>query len=362
MATESELTQKRQEVKAEILALKETIPSARIFNNLGRAFQPKSLGYWLSSVVLLNLIILIPWAVIGLVLKEFEKPTIVLVESLLAAEAVMFGFVVGHVSVQFIFEDLANRIVEKMNDVNDLLKLLLWLNQTWSMLNVSAIALPFCLFWAFVGVGTISSTSHQFVGFGLSVTSTFCGVLVGLVAHIYLWTCLLIANLKTYQYEMNSFAPADSEIISDISEMLTRGVYTLAGLFAVVTLFATSSLFDQLIRDMLSIPLIVFGWVVIIAQFLLTRSTLGAITNREKWKTLNKIRAKINALEASGDLSDKDTAERLFRLADIHKQIMASKTNTLDLKSFSTLFSQLMLPLLGLLLGNFDKVLKLFSK
>jgi len=49
-------------------------------------------------------------------------------------------------------------------------------------------------------------------------------------------------------------------------------------------------------------------------------------------------------------------------LADIHKQIMASKTNTLDLKSVSTLFSQLMLPLLGLLLGNLDKVLKLLQK
>jgi len=32
----------------------------------------------------------------------------------------------------------------------------------------------------------------------------------------------------------------------------------------------------------------------------------------------------------------------------------------LDLKSVSTLFSQLMLPLLGLLLGNLDKILDLF--
>jgi len=55
-------------------------------------------------------------------------------------------------------------------------------------------------------------------------------------------------------------------------------------------------------------------------------------------------------------LSDKETAERLLRLADIHRQIMASKTNTFDLKSLSNLFSQLMLPLLGLLLGNLDKI------
>ena len=133
----------------------------------------------------------------------------------------------------------------------------------------------------------------------------------------------------------------------------------LAAYEATITLVNTSSLVDQQARVIFSLPFIGIGWTVIITQFLLTRSTLGAITNRAKWVTLNRIRTNINALEATGDLSDKDTAERLFRLADIHKQIMASKTNTLDLKSVSTLISQLMLPLLGLLLGNLDKLLKL---
>jgi hypothetical protein len=101
------------------------------------------------------------------------------------------------------------------------------------------------------------------------------------------------------------------------------------------------------------------AWAVITPQFLLTRSTIGTIINRAKWIALNRIRSKINAIEATGDLSDKDTTERLFRLTDVHKQILASKSNTLDLKSISTLFSQLMLPLLGLLLGNLDKLSKL---
>jgi hypothetical protein len=43
MGSDSELIQKRQEVKAEILALKERIPSARIFDQLGKAFTPKVL-------------------------------------------------------------------------------------------------------------------------------------------------------------------------------------------------------------------------------------------------------------------------------------------------------------------------------
>ena len=92
------------------------------------------------------------------------------------------------------------------------------------------------------------------------------------------------------------------------------------------------------------------------------RSTLSTITNCAKWKTLNRISDKMNAIEATGDLSDKDTVERLLRFADIHKQVMASNTKTFDLKSAAILFSQLMLPLLGLLLGNLDKVLELLTK
>jgi hypothetical protein len=158
---------------------------------------------------------------------------------------------------------------------------------------------------------------------------------------------------------MNSFSPADSEILHDISDILAKAIYTIVAYTTVTTLIITSSLVDQKIRLMFSYPLLVVVWIIIIAQFLLTRSTLGTITNQAKWKTLKRIRTNINAIEATGDLSDKDTAERLFRLADIHKQIMASKTNTFDLKSLSTLFSQLMLPLLGLLLGNLDKLLNL---
>ena len=200
---------------------------------------------------------------------------------------------------------------------------------------------------------------RQFVGFGLTLTVTLVGLLAGLVFYVPIWISFMIVNLGHLQYEMNVISPADSEIISNISEMMMKNLYMLALVFAIVTLGATSSLVNQQLRITFSIPVVLFGWSVITAQFLLTRSTLGAITNRAKWKTLNHIREKINALEATSDLSDKDTAERLFRLSDIHKQIMASKTNTLDLKSVSTLFSQLMLPLLGLLLGNLDKLSKL---
>ena len=58
----------------------------------------------------------------------------------------------------------------------------------------------------------------------------------------------------------------------------------------------------------------------------------------------------------SQDLSEKESAEKLLRLTEIYERIAISKSNRFDLKSLSTFVSQLMLPLLGLLLGNLEKV------
>ena len=359
MSTESELIQKRQEVRDEILALKETTPLARIFNALGWAFKHNSPGYWLSGVVLLNIILLLPWALIGWVLGEIQGGVPYFIGGIFGTETPIVVAIMAHFAVQNILDDLAHRIIDNISEPNDLFKILLWLRQSWSLQNVFSVAVPFWLAWIILGISAVSFPYGQFAGFGFSLTVVLVGLLVGIIAHVYIWTCLLTSNLKTYHYDMNAFSPADSKVVGDISETLTKAIYMLAAAGGIFTLVTASKLIEEQSRVILTFPFLASAWTVIIIQFLLARSTLGAITNRAKWKTLNRIREKINALEATGDLSDKDTAERLFRLADIHKQIMASKTSTFDIKSVSTLFSQLMLPLLGLLLGNLDKVLNL---
>jgi hypothetical protein len=358
MDRESELLQKRHEVRQEILALKEQIPTARIFNWLGRSFRRYSLGYWLANLVLLHLILLLPGILIGLLFKETDILLRAGGQTTLGSEFVILGLIVGHFAIRAALDDIAIQIVDQNKKIDDLSKLLEWLKQTWSTKNVLTFAIPFCFFWVLLAITSWSLYLQQFVGVGLSVWYPITGLLAGILLYIPLWFSLLAFNLRNYQYEMNAFSPADSEIIYDISNLLNRSIYVLSGGTAIITLLGTSSLVSQQIRTAFSLPILIFAWAVILAQFLLTRSTLSAIINRAKWATLNRIQKRINDIEATGDLSDKDTVERLVRLADIHKQIMASNSNILDLKSFSTLFSQLMLPLLGSLLGYLEKLLK----
>jgi hypothetical protein len=349
MSTESELMQKQREIRDEILALKETIPSARIFNRLGKLFTPKGL---ILNIVFLNLIATSPMLLLGLVLKEAEKLISVYKYVIILTAMGSLGFIVVYIAVQVALNGLAKRIVEKINNTDDLFKLLLWIKQFWSTKNLYPFVITACFIWALLAAIGFSAFLKDFVGFGFLLWCIIAGLLGGAGLYDVVWLILLTFRLAEYEYEMNAFSPADSEIINDISEMFKTDLYILAGLEFVFTLTSTSTMIEQQARTLIGLPIVAIGWTLIVTQFLLTRSTLKTITNRAKWKTLNRIRVKINTIETASDLSDKDAAERLFRLADIHKQIMASRTNTFDLKSASTLFSQLMLPLLGLLLGN----------
>jgi hypothetical protein len=362
MDQQAELESKRREVAEELLDIKERIPSARILNFLGRAFEEGSPGYWVSNLLFLNLIALGPWLLVGYALNELQRTKLFEIPIVITSEGVIIGLLVAHFSVRYVFDDVANRVIKKINNADDLDKILLWFKKTWSPQNIISHAIWFCLAWIILGIVTISIPLHQFVGVGFSLTIIVNGALVGLVFHIPIWVGRLVSSLQSYHYEMNAFSPAKSEIVNDISEMLSRFIFVMAAFFAVITLAATSRLVDQQTRMMFSIPLVLTGWLTITAQFIATRLTLGKIVESEKWRTLNRLQTKINFVESTGDLSDKETAERLLRLVDIHEKIASSKTNTFDLKSVSTLFSQLMLPLLGLLLGNFDKVLKLLSE
>ena len=265
MDTESELSQKRLEVRQEILALKEQIPSARIFNVLGRAFRHNSPGYWLSNITLLALIQIAPGVLLGLALKESNNLLRVGTQGLLAIGLVLLGITAGHFSIRAVLDDLAKQIVEHSNHVDDLSKLLRWLQQTWSTRFISAFVLPYGLLWMLLGIAGMSVFLGQFVGFGFTLWSTITGLLAGVMLYIPFWTCLLAFNLRNYRYEMNAFSPADSEVIDDISNMMTRSIYVLSATTAVISLVSASSLVSPQSKSIFAIPLMTLGWATIIA-------------------------------------------------------------------------------------------------
>ena len=124
MAKQTALELKRREVREEVLAMREKIPSAIIFDSLGKPFSRNSLGYWLMNIVMLNLIFISPWMLFGWLLGELDKTRPVFMPSIVCIELVVFGAVAAHLAIQIMLSDLANQIVGKISNSDDLPRVL----------------------------------------------------------------------------------------------------------------------------------------------------------------------------------------------------------------------------------------------
>jgi hypothetical protein len=363
MEKKTELVRKRKEAKEEIFALKNKTAPVIVFKFLSKLF-PKSLSeknpiYWLCQIILLNALILLPGLLLSVPLGDFERSRDLWIPTVISTEYIVLGFIVAHISQQILFNSISNRIVEKINDIEGLSKLINWLKASWSIRTISVyILVSWFLYEVLVIVG-VSFARDNFIGFSFTLIAIPAGFCFGILFHYVVWIMLLDFQLRDYQYDLNTLSPADSEVVTNISRISNTQIYLLAAYFAILTLITSLGIFGIEITPTVALPGVLTCWTIITLQFMITRSTINSIIEGARWKTLNKLQAQINQVEAAGNLSDKDTSEKILRLADIHGRVVASRTNTFDLKSISAFISQLMLPLLGLLLGNLDKVLEL---
>jgi riboflavin transporter FmnP len=361
MEQQPKLAQSRASARVKILALKDRTASVFVLDLFGRTFKGKRFGYWLANILMMNLLMLGPWLIVGHILNEFDKSRDLLITGVIVVEVVIAGVVVGYAAIQDLFHKLAFIVVEKITDESDLRKLTDWLRSVWSPRSV----LPFVLFiggmWFFIGAIRLSIWNGQFLGIGFFISMVFISLFAGMGFYVTFWVALLALNLRNYQYDLDPILPADSEIVREISEMLMQKIYILATYFAFFTLFGTSRLVNDELRRAASVPFLLIVWAVITAQFILTRSTLGKIVDAAKNKTLSDIRAKINVVRAEGDMAEKETAERVLRLMEMHDRVKSAKVEVFDFKSVTTFITQLMIPLLGFLLANLDGVMRWLS-
>jgi len=351
-----ELEEKRRIISGEILDLQETIVSTRILDGLGGPHNRGRKRYWIRNVIFLNLIVLGPWLLIGAILHEFERTRYLWISAPLTHEFVIAGFILAHVEIRRMLRDIPALIVDKLIDVCEISEFGNWLGKSLSIPSMIPFVAFIGLLWVGLGIAGESMIHQEFVGWGLSVTLILEGVLAGMALYSVFWISMLAYRLRKYRYELNWFSPVSSEVLHNITALIKKRAYAFSLYFAAFMLTSSTSLVDRNSKLVFVLPAFIIIWTIMITQYLITRSTTARIVDREKWKTLIRLAEKINQFDESCDLSEKETAERLLRLGEIQRQVMASKTSSYDLNSISTLLGQLMLPILGLLLGNLDKV------
>lgn len=361
MAKQSRLDVKRKQTREEILAIRENVAPA-LFLNLIRYIVPnlkehQSPMSWILNVLFINFLMVIPGLVVAFFLNEVNGMKNFWLDWVVGVEISICGLLATYLISRNIMNELSGGIIKNINNADDLLKLLEWLRQSWSAKTVLNFTLPIWIAWVCLSIGGVSYSEGRFIGFGLSIITIPTGFAVGVSSYVILWVIRLAVQLGGFRYDMNNIMPVNSEVIERLSKMFNDYLYVAAAFFAFSTLLSSFVRYGNVV----GYPFVLAGWATITTQFFVARSTIGRIVSRAKWETLNKIQSQMNQIQSKGNLAKKETTDSLLRLADVYQKILLTRSATADSKGLVNFFSQMMLPFLGFLVANFEKIVALFS-
>jgi ABC-type multidrug transport system fused ATPase/permease subunit len=373
MSTDTALIEKREELKRR-LAAGEYKTLVDVFlastDHLIRKIirRPKPLPIWFITIILIFVLLLISSVATYVAGEEtniskiieplgFEHGSEILLGIGILAMAIFSAVFLNHYvgRILVLWRDDILGAIESMASLEEFED---WLEKACNRRLHLLVAITGSLFATLFTVIPLNKQLGIFVGYGL----TF-GTLIG---NMWVWSFVyqlfvvgrLSIGLRRYDLKLFAADPASSEIMSRLSSELTYVVYFVAVFAAVITLtMALPGLLPSY-----GILLVLSYWLALIAIFTLNQTSLSSIIRRAKWKTLNEIQAKVEKLQALENFENKETMEAINRLMDYHDRVKATRDSALDFRAYLGFINSLLLPLLALILGNLDLVLKLFSR
>lgn len=356
MDNDAKLLKKRLELKELIdISLENTLPAlflhfpSKVLQKTTRSAKPLPVWY---SIVIWLLLLLLPGPF--LIKLMFDEGKLFLVTSpFLIINLLPIGLlflILAYYNVKQVLLGLYNQIIDRIESLEDLSSLQQWLNLGWS----GKFIVPFVIFWTaqFSTIVTVSFSlaRKEFVGFAFIILMTAGGILASFTAYYVPFMLNLPVRLGQFHYTLYENNPAHSEVVNHISKLFMNYIYG----------YVFVGILLQLCVIGLDLPVSVglFGmlvsWVPVTIQFILTQRCTANIIVRSKWKTLAKIQAQI---KAENNLGDPAKLEFVNKLMDYHDRIRATPNSTITFQSGLIFLNQLLLPLLGFLLANLDKIL-----
>jgi hypothetical protein len=364
MNTENNVLEKRAELKQAFDAGLEKAFPAFLFKAVGHGLQTtfrlQKLPNWVTSaIVFFLLFIFLPGFLVAILTGEIRQWQTF---HLFYFALIPFGYcssIVCYINVTYNFlPGIRDDVIGSILAVEDLNRLGKWLDKFWSIRGATFFSLVVGSLTAAAFTITLTLSLGSFIGFGLMVLTFlvapfYVGPLYVVFHTITLPTTLARSRLRLYEAD-----PINSEIIQRLMYFLNIYVYWVAGYTAVgTTLVSLNPITSRLVWIA-----ILIGWVPSVIQFLIIQFSVRKIIITAKWQNLNKLQVQIKGLQNTNLVEAPDgVITRLNQLMDLHDRISARPNSILNWGTGLSFLNQLMLPLLGLLLGNIDKLLKLLS-
>lgn len=359
MSADSELLAKQKELKSLINKGMENAIPAHYFNLVGNAlakiFRLAKQPHRVVNATVLCILVFLPGVLVAFLTGEiyiWGKLHFLYIGLELAF---YLGVVAMYINLNLnVLPGIRDHLIDTIQNVEDLNKISDWLGSLFSPRKWIVFGTYFGIPYIIALIIAFSLGVGNFVGFGISTLVVIVTQMVGSAFYnIFkiLTLPLILSRLKLDLYLSN---PANSEIMQYLAQLLNKYLYIYAGYMA----FITSVVIFIPVRYLLWID-ILSGWLPITAQFLLNQYSFRNILITAKRQSLRHLQKEIKDLE---NIIWKKASEanitRINQLMDLHDRISKTPNSMFTWMTGISFINQLMFPLLGLLIGNIDKLLK----
>lgn len=234
-----------------------------------------------------------------------------------------------------------------------------WLRMVGRIPFQRTLTLLFAVFFAITTVFVIFIEQGTPVGITIYI---FTILLFSQMAFHVFWILIIAITftfwIRDWKFILFQDDPSRSYVLQTLHQVSSSILLIIALLMALnIILVIPLNLYSQ---AYLFISVSVF-WVPALLYFWLSESSYAKLVRDAKLDRLTAIQIQIMEIERSQDMKQKEPAEAVQRLLDLHDRVKTASVSMINLNSVANLLGSLALPLLAFLINVFDIWQKIFK-
>ena len=320
-------------------------------------------SYWLSGLIVAVLTVLIGWLVSRMTGETITARDVSV--SVWAAAVGALAMIVNKINIRIFLESFHDSIVDKLLSPNDADDLKSWFERNFKLFWPLVAGLVGGPILAYVLIYNLRLEGNTPINIGTIVVVVLaCIQSIWVAYYLIPFYISLPPRLARYHFDLYTTDPSSSEVVGRLSRLMTFIMYVMLGFIVLLTVglnqvkvlnLSTAFVFTLLIWG----PTITFYGA---GQF-----HISNLVTEAKWKTLNEIQSKIEALYKSvlneqDESPRKEILEVIEKLMDAHDRIKTTPNSALNLRAGLNFLNSLLLPILAFVITNRDIVLQFIER
>ena len=310
-------------------------------------------SFWLSGSIIALFTFLIGWLVSYFTAYQLTDNELKLM--LWSSFTGALALIVNKVNIRTFLNTFRRSCVDRMLRASDIEELNSWLEKNfriWLPLLSGLVVGPLLgriLYNSWLAAQSDPTVFH--IGPYITIVLS-CIQAVWVAYYLYPFYVAFPTRLNHYLFDLYAYDPSSSEVIGQLSRLLTFILYATIAYIVQLTVGLT---YIGVLNTADPLPIIIFSvfvWAPTVVLYAAGQFQLSNVITFAKWKALNEVQSKIEELYGSTKMPDKATLEHIEKLMNYHDRIKNTPNSALDFRTGLNFLNSLLFPILAFFLKD----------